>query len=51
MAARRDRRHDPTPRVDSIIAATAHVHDLTLVTRNTGDVAGSDVPIVDPWDS
>lgn len=42
---------DPTPWVDSIIAATARVHDLTLVTRNTGDFTGSGVPIVNPWDS
>ncbi len=42
---------DPTPWVHSIIAATARVHDLTLVTRNTEDFAGADVPIVNPWGS
>ncbi len=36
--------------VDSLIAATAHVHDLTVVTRNTKDFQGCDVPLVNPWE-
>lgn len=36
--------------VDSLIAATAHVHDLTVVTRNTKDFEGCDVPLVNPWE-
>jgi toxin FitB len=35
--------------VDSLIAATAHVHDLTVVTRNTKDFRGCDVPLLNPW--
>ncbi len=36
--------------VDSLIAATAHVHDLTVVTRNTRDFQGCDVPLLNPWE-
>ncbi|HYB26980.1 MAG TPA: type II toxin-antitoxin system VapC family toxin [Solirubrobacteraceae bacterium] len=36
--------------VDSLIAATAHVHDLTVVTRNTKDFRGCDVPLLNPWE-
>jgi hypothetical protein len=35
--------------VDSLIAATARVHGLTVVTRNTGDFDGCDVPLLNPW--
>jgi toxin FitB len=35
--------------VDSLIGATARVHGLTVVTRNTGDFDGCGVPILDPW--
>ncbi|MFE0754569.1 type II toxin-antitoxin system VapC family toxin [Inquilinus sp. NPDC058860] len=39
----------PRPVIDTLLAATAIVHDLTLVTRNTGDVTGTGVPVLDPW--
>lgn len=39
----------PRPAVDTLIAATAAVHGLTVVTRNTRDFAGCGVPLVDPW--
>lgn len=35
------------PVVDSLLAATALVHDLTLATRNTADFPG--VRTVNPW--
>ena len=37
------------PVIDTLIAATAITRGLTLVTRNTRDVASTDVPLVDPW--
>jgi len=37
------------PAVDGLLAATALHHQLTLVTRNTRDVASTGVMIVDPW--
>jgi predicted nucleic acid-binding protein len=35
---------------DSLIAATAQVHRLTLATRNTAGFEGTGVDIVNPWD-
>ena len=34
---------------DAWIAATGLAHDLTVVTRNLPDFAGTGVPLVDPW--
>jgi toxin FitB len=39
---------DPMPTVDGLLAATARVHGLTLVTRNTRDVVRSGVALLDP---
>ncbi|WP_088286459.1 type II toxin-antitoxin system VapC family toxin [Kineosporia sp. A_224] len=36
---------------DSLMAATAIVHGLTLVTRNVKDFDGLDLPLVDPFTS
>ena len=38
------------PPVDGLLAATARVHDLTLVTRNTRDVARTGVPCFNPFE-
>jgi predicted nucleic acid-binding protein len=40
---------DPRPRRDSLIAATALVHRLTVVTRNAKDFTPTGVPVLDPW--
>ncbi len=40
---------DPLPLIDGLLAATAKVHGLTLVTRNAGDVARTGVSFVDPF--
>ena len=40
----------PRPVVDTLLAATAVLHDLTLVTRNIRDVRGIPVKLVDPWE-
>ena len=39
----------PRPVVDTLLAATAVLHDLTLVTRNVRDVRGIPVKLLDPW--
>jgi toxin FitB len=40
---------DPRPVHDALIAATARVHGLTVVTRNTADFAATGVALLDPW--
>lgn len=40
---------DPLPTIDSLLAATALVHELTFVTRDTGALAGTGVRLLDPW--
>ena len=39
------------PVVDSLLAATARVHGLTLVTRNVADIAKTGVACLDPFES
>jgi predicted nucleic acid-binding protein len=41
----------PLPAIDSLLAATALTHGLTLVTRNLGDFPHPDLEIIDPWNS
>ena len=40
---------DPLPLIDGLLAATAKVHGLTLVTRNTVGVARTGVAVLDPF--
>ena len=37
------------PVIDTFLAATARVHELTIVTRNTRDFRSLDVSVVNPW--
>ena len=43
--------HVPDPRSDrdAMIAATALVHDMTVVTRNTDDFSPTGVDLINPW--
>ena len=41
---------DPVSTVDGLMAATAKVMGLTLVTRNTADVARTGVRVLDPFE-
>ena len=51
VARRCARLHVPDPRAerDALIAATALVHDLTVVTRNVGDFEATGVRLLNPW--
>lgn len=40
---------DPRPERDAMIAATAIVHGLTVVTRNISDFAKLQADLLDPW--
>lgn len=44
LSARRTR-----PVIDTLLTATAVVHELTFVTRNTSDVQDIEVKLLDPW--
>lgn len=47
------RLHVPDPRSerDSWIAATALIHDMTVITRNVDDFAGTGVSLINPWNT
>jgi predicted nucleic acid-binding protein len=40
---------DPLPRIDGLLAATAKVHGLTLVTRNVADISRTGVSLLNPF--
>ncbi|HEY4115660.1 MAG TPA: type II toxin-antitoxin system VapC family toxin [Rhizomicrobium sp.] len=42
---------DPRPERDALIAATALVHGLTVVTRNVDDFSSTGVRLLNPWDA
>lgn len=39
----------PMPTIDGMIAATARIHNLVVVTRNVEHFDGRDIPILNPW--
>jgi predicted nucleic acid-binding protein len=45
--------HVPDPRSDrdALIAATAMVHHMTVVTRNMADFTATGAPLLNPWDA
>lgn len=51
VAMRCARLHIPDPRSerDALIAATALVHGMTVVTRNVADFAATGVELLNPW--
>ncbi len=40
---------DPPPLIEGLLAASAKVHGLTLVTRNVADIARTGVSLLDPF--
>ena len=53
VARRCARLHVPDPQAerDALIAATALVHGMTVVTRNVADFRPSGVQVLNPWDA
>lgn len=53
VAQRCARLHVPDKRGerDALIAATALVHGMTVVTRNTADFKPTGVPLINPWEA
>ena len=51
IAAQALRAKSALPVIDGLLAATAMRHNLTLVTRNTKDVAATGVAVFNPWTS
>ncbi|MBB5189545.1 hypothetical protein HNQ50_000255 [Silvimonas terrae] len=53
VALRCSRLHVPDPRSerDALIAATALVHGMTVVTRNLADFVPTGVPLLNPWNT
>ena len=45
--------HVPDPRSerDALIAATAMVHNMAVVTRNVADFEATGVPLLNPWET
>jgi len=41
----------PIPTVDGLLGATAVAHNLTLVTRNTGDFGMTGARLLNPWEA
>ena len=53
VARRGARLHVPEPKPyrDGLIAATALVHGMTIVTRNVADFQATGVALLNPWDA
>ena len=51
LAGEAERRGTSLPVIDGLIAATARVHGLTVVTRNVRDLQRFGVPVLNPWET
>ncbi len=51
LAAEAKRKGTPVAIIDGLLSATALVHKLTVVTRNSRDFANAGAPVFNPWDA
>lgn len=51
ISARASAKGMPVPVIDGLLAATALHHNLTLVTRNSSNVAATGVAVFSPWEN
>lgn len=49
VVARADQQGRPANTMDAFLAATAELHQLTVVTRNTGDFRKLTKSVINPW--
>ena len=49
LAASAKTKGNPLSTIDGLLAATAIHHNLTIVSRNVGDLTDTHVPVVNPW--
>ncbi len=50
IMAKAENKGKPIPSIDSLIGATAVAHNLTVITRNTDDLAPTGARLFNPWD-
>ncbi|MGB8065325.1 MAG: type II toxin-antitoxin system VapC family toxin [Candidatus Sulfotelmatobacter sp.] len=51
LAAEAKRKGRALSAIDGLLAATALHHNLTIVSRNVSDFAGTQVPTLNPWEA
>ncbi|HEX9297118.1 MAG TPA: type II toxin-antitoxin system VapC family toxin [Polyangiaceae bacterium] len=49
VSARAEKGGQPVPVIDAFLGATALVHDLVVVTRNSSDIDRTGAKLLDPW--
>ena len=49
MIANAEKSGQPVASMDSLIAATAYTHHLTLLTRNESDFVACNIALINPW--
>lgn len=51
VVARADKNGQPANTMDAFLAATAELHQLTVVTRNIGDFRKLTTSVINPWNN
>jgi predicted nucleic acid-binding protein len=51
LSAQAQSKGQPLPTIDSLLAATALQHNLTVVSRNVSDFQIAGLEVINPWES